>query len=177
MTTTWLRFTWDLEKIPSGENAVETPYSLRPATSEETETIQKVTATSFSMDSGWGDLQSPFVERIRKQVAAAFGKEARNQCLALLHGSRIIGSSVLCLDPDATTHLMTGPCVLHEYRSRGLGSQLLHATLHALRESGLKTAHGITRDKTITARFIYTKFGGVPAAWTQDLESEPKLAA
>jgi predicted N-acetyltransferase YhbS len=169
MTTTWLRYTWDLAKVPSGEGVISPPYQLRTATEEEVETVQKVTYSAFSMDSGWGNLQSPFVERIKKQVTAAFEKDAKN-ALVLLHGSRIIGSSVLDFDGAASTNLVTGPCVLHEYRSRGLGSQILHASLLTLRESGLSTAAGVTRDKTTTARFIYPKFGGIPSTWTPDFE-------
>jgi predicted N-acetyltransferase YhbS len=176
MTTTWQRFTWDLATVPSVEGLILPPYQLRPATEEEEEIVQKVTASAFSMDSGWGTLQSPFVEKIRKQVAAVFEKEPGN-ALVLLHGARIIGSSVLDPEDGATTNLVTGPCILHEYRSRGLGSQMLQASLATLRQAGLKTAAGVTREKTISARFIYPKFGGTPAAWTSDYEPAPKIAA
>jgi len=179
MTTTWLRFTWDLSKVPSSSpgSEIPTPYQLRDAAAEEEEVIQKVTYSAFSMDSGWGNLQSPFVENIRKQVAAAFEKDAKSRCLALLHGSRIIGASVLGLEEGTTNHLVTGPCILHEYRSRGLGSQLLYASLLALREAGIKKAFGVTREKTTSARFIYPKFGGIPEPWTPDFEPAPKIAA
>jgi hypothetical protein len=177
MTTTWKRFTWDLAKVPSAEGVILPPYQLRTATAEEQDTVQKVALSAFSMDSGWGNLQSSFVEMIRKQVATAFEKDAKNQCLVLLHGSRIIGSSVLGLEEGTSSHLLTGPCILHEYRSRGLGSQLLHASLLALREAGIKKAFGITREKATTARFIYPKFGGVSEAWTPDFEPAPKIAA
>jgi GNAT superfamily N-acetyltransferase len=179
MTTTWLRFTWDLAKVPSSTTGSEipTPYQLRDASAEEEEVIQKVAYSAFSMDSGWGNLQSPFVENIRKQVAAAFEKDAKSRVLALLHGSRIIGTSVLGLEDGATNHLVTGPCILHEYRSRGLGSQLLCASLLALREAGLKKAFGVTRDKTTSARFIYPKFGGLPEPWNPEFEPAPKIAA
>ncbi len=176
MTTTWQRFTWDLAKVPSAKDVISPPYQLRPATTEEQDTVQKVTASAFSMDSGWGNLQKQFVERIRKQVATAFEKDAKNQCLVLLHGSRIIGSSVLGLEEGTAGHLLTGPCILHEYRSRGLGSQLLHASLLALLGAGFKKAFGITREKATTARFIYPKFGGVSEAWTPDFEPAPKIA-
>lgn len=176
MTTTWLRFTWDLGNL-TGIEGVISPYQLRPATPEEEEVVEKVTVSAFSMDSGWGNLQSPFVENIRRQVAASFGKDAPCQSLVLLHGSRIIGSSVLCAQSSAPNHLVTGPCILHEYRSRGLGSQLLGASLLALRDAGLKSASGITREKTTSARFLYPKFGGTPEPWTPDFETTPKMAA
>jgi hypothetical protein len=177
MTTTWLRFTWDLTKVPSSGSEIPSPYQLRDAEAEEEDTIQKVAYSAFSMDSGWGNLQSPFVENIRKQVAAAFEKDAKSRCLALLHGSRIIGTSVLGLEDGATNHLVTGPCILHEYRSRSLGSHMLQASLLALREAGLKKGFGVTREKTTSARFIYTKFGGTSEPWAPDFEPAPKLAA
>lgn len=177
MTTTWLRFSWDLTKVPTSGSDIPAPYQLRDASAEEEDVVQKVTYSAFSMDSGWGNLQSPFVENIRKQVAAAFEKDAKTRCLVLLHGSRIIGTSVLSLEDGAANNLVTGPCILHEYRSRGLGSHVLHASLLALRESGMKKAFGVTREKTTSARFIYPKFGGVSEPWAPDSESAPKIAA
>jgi hypothetical protein len=177
MITTWLRFSWDLTNLASSEYEVPTPYQLREATLDEEEVVQKVAYSAFSMDSGWGNLQSPFVENLRKQIAAAFDKDAKCRRLALLHGTRIIGCSVLDMEEDAANHLITGPCILHEYRSRGLGSQVLLASLLTMREAGLRKALGITRDKTTSARFIYPKYGGVPEPWAPDFESEPKLAA
>lgn len=177
MTNFWQRFTWDLNKVPKGESDAPSPYVLRPALPEEEDVVQKVVATAMSTDSGWGNVQKVQLERVRKHIAQIFDKTEQGQCLALLHGSRIIGCSVVLADAAADNHLVTGPCILHEYRSRGLGSFLLQASLHHLREAGLKTAHGVTRDKTVAARFVYPKFGGVPAPWEQDSDVAPKLAA
>lgn len=177
MTNFWQRFTWDLNKIPKGESDPPSPYILRPALAEEEDIVQKVVSTAMSTDSGWGDVQKVLLERVRKHISQAFEKDEPGQCLALLHGSRIIGCSVISPDSAADNNLVTGPCILHEYRSRGLGSFLLSASLAALREAGLKTAYGVTRDKTIAARFIYPKFGGQASPWEQDTDVAPKLAA
>jgi predicted N-acetyltransferase YhbS len=176
LASTWLRFTWDLKKVPATEPVVPAPYHVRAADADEEEVVRKVALSAFGMDSGWSHLQGSFVEKIRAQIAAAFEKNAGN-CLALVHGTRIIGASVLNPDPSAAYHLLTGPCVLHEYRSRSLGSQLLRASLLTLRKAGLETAAGVTKNKTTAARYIYPKFDGVAAAWDSDLETAPRLAA
>lgn len=177
MTISWLRFAWDLQRLPT--STIETPnsYTVRAARREDEDVIQKVTASAFSMDTGWGDIQKLIVEKMLVQVGLPFEKDGRGQCIVLQHGSRIIGSSALCLDETAEYHLTTGPCILHEYRSRGLGSLLLQASLAALHEAGLKRAFGIARERSAVARFIYPKFGGLAEPWTPDFVAVPKIAA
>ncbi|MFZ4682886.1 MAG: GNAT family N-acetyltransferase [Terrimicrobiaceae bacterium] len=177
MTISWLRFTWDLEKIPTAEPEVPAPYVLRLAESSEADDVQKTVASAFSMDTGWGDIQKFLIEWMGKNVGLAFEKDSKSRCLVLRHGTRIIGASVLSTDAEAENHLTTGPCILHEYGSRGLGSLLLKASLFTLREAGLKRAHGITREKTAAARFIYPKSGGTSEPWTLELEVPSKQAA
>jgi len=177
MTITWLRFTWDLEKLPTAEPEVPAPFTLRVAEGDEEAVVQKTVASAFSMDTGWGDIQKFLIERMTKSVGLAFEKDSKSRCLVLLHGTRIIGASVLSTEADADNHLTTGPCILQEYGSRGLGSFLLSASLSTLRAAGLKSAHGITREKTASARFIYPKSGGTVAPWTFDLEAPSKQAA
>ncbi|MFZ4779565.1 MAG: hypothetical protein ACOYM3_29740 [Terrimicrobiaceae bacterium] len=177
MIIPWQRFTWDLEKIPTAEPEVPAPYVLRLAENDEAADIQKTVASAFSMDTGWGDIQKFLIEWMGKNVGLAFEKDSKSRCLVLLHGTRIIGASVLCTEEEAENHLTTGPCILHEYGSRGLGSLLLRASLSSLRGIGLKHAHGITRKKTAAARFIYPKSGGTPEPWTLELEFPSKQAA
>ena len=52
---------------------------------------------------------------------------------------------MITTDPDAETHLLSGPCVSMEYRNRGIGTALLYATLDHLKQAGLERAHGITK--------------------------------
>jgi GNAT superfamily N-acetyltransferase len=86
-----------------------------------------------------------------------------NTCLALRHGSRIIGASVLCLDPAAENHFAPGPCILMEYRNRGFGTRLLQTSLQLLRDSGLSRASGLARELSPVAKFLYPKYNGVAA--------------
>jgi len=177
MTISWLRFEWDLKKLPAAEIVIPPSYVLRAVEKDDEAVIQKVTASAFSMDTGWGDTQKIIVERMRVNTGLAFEKDGKGGCVVLQHGSRIIGSSVLRFDQEADNHLTTGPCILHEYRSRGLGSLLLQASLLALREAGLTRAFGMAPEKTAAARFIYPKFGGVATPVVTDLESASKQAA
>jgi GNAT superfamily N-acetyltransferase len=177
MTFSWLRFSWDLTKVPKGDVSPPAPFLLRMAEADEVPVVEKVTGSAFRMDSGWGNFQEALLEHLNRQVHLAFDKPDGHRCLALLHGSRIIGSSVVTLDESAPAQFLTGPCVLHEYRSRGLGTVLLQASLAALAMSGLRTARGVARDRTIAARYIYPKFGGSSEPWDPGFETSPKLAA
>ena len=96
-----------------------------------------------------------------------------NVCLALRHGARIIGASVLSLDGASENHLSPGPCVSMEYRNRGFGSRLLEHSFQALREAGMTQASGLTRANTSVARFLYPKFRGIATP----LDHTPLLAA
>lgn len=176
MPVPWLRFEWDLDKVPTEGGEVAAPFLLRPAKKEELDAVLNVMASAFSMDTGWGDIKDAMAERLRKLAQPAFDRETPS-CLVLRHGSRIIGASLLNDDPEAENHLSSGPCILHEYRSRGYGTVLLIASLDALRKAGCKKARGATREKTAAARFVYPKFGGESSPWTLDLEPAPKLAA
>jgi GNAT superfamily N-acetyltransferase len=177
MTNSWLRFTWDLKPLPTSEIIIPSSYILRAVEKEEAAIIQKVTASAFSMDPGWGNIQKPVIEKICASASLPFEKESKSRCIVLQHGSRIIGSSVLNTEEDSENHLASGPCILHEYRSRGLGSLLLQASLRALAATGLNRACGVTRDKTTAARFVYPKFGGQASPCTPDWQIPTKIAA
>ena len=86
----------------------------------------------------------------------AFEPEKSGICLALRHGLRMIGASILVPDPTAGNHLTPGPCVLMEYRNRGLGTALLEESLRQLRAAGLSRAAGLTK-KTLRPRNSFTR--------------------
>lgn len=175
MTISWIRFEWDLTGLPVDSDKSVAPFVLRSAEKSDEDTIQKVAASAFSMDTAWGDARGFITERVTKNIADSFDHDTPS-CVVLQHGSRIIGLSALNLG-EVENNLTTGPCILHEYRSRGLASLLLQASLATLRDAGLRRAYGIAREKTPAARFVYPKFGGVGHPWTTDLGHSPKLAA
>jgi N-acetylglutamate synthase-like GNAT family acetyltransferase len=108
---------------------------------------------------------------LSSQIDIAFDREAA-PAIVITHGQRIIAASAINTDVDAETHLVTGPCVSMEYRSRGLGTALLYHTLAHLRQSGLAIAHGVTKDNVAATKFVYPKFGAVAV----DYEFDPTPA-
>jgi Acetyltransferase (GNAT) family len=156
----WVRFTWDLTAMPS--SAVELPnhYAITPATNEDEKAVRKVLSCSFLLDPAWNPAIGEVMHSLQSWLDRAFIAE-ENTCLTLRHGSRIIGASVLCLDQAAENHFAPGPCILMEYRNRGLGTWLLQASLQLLRDSGLTHASGIARELSPVAKFLYPKYNGV----------------
>jgi len=157
---TWLCFEWKTGGLPANEVSFE-PFTIRLAEKSEQEGIAKAIRSAFSMDSVWGDVSRSLTEKITLNLDAAFSLEEPS-CMVLVHGARVIGASVLDGDPDSENHLSSGPCILHEYRNRGLASGLLAASLRFLQKKEISVVRGLTRSNSITARFVYPKFGGVP---------------
>ncbi|HEY1583747.1 MAG TPA: GNAT family N-acetyltransferase, partial [Chthoniobacterales bacterium] len=99
----------------------------------------------------------------------AFETEKPELCLALRHGTRMIGAAILNPDPAAEDHLVPGPCIQMEYRNRGLGSALLGESLRQLHEIGLTRAIALAKSNGPVARFLYPKFNGVVLPGTSPL--------
>ena len=157
VSSPWLRFTWQTDKAgaaPAGGDLI------RPATREEAEEVLAVLLLSLSMDSGWNDSFAVVERYLRSEVARIFN-EVDPLCLVMPKGSRLIAASLLDPTAEAPFQLLSGPAVLMEYRNRGIGSRLLHASLEALGGRGVSVASGVTRAKTVAARHVYPKFGGV----------------
>lgn len=154
----WLCFEWRTDR-PSNVGAPFKPLDIRPAQKTDEEGVLKAIQSAFLMDSAWGDVSRPLAEKLELEIAEAFALD-EPACVVLVHGARVVGASVLKLDPDSENHLSSGPCILHEYRNRGLATGLLGASLTFLQGHGISTARGLTRANSITARFVYPKFGG-----------------
>jgi len=105
------------------------------------------------MDSAWNDSFAQ-VERYLTEAVARIFNATEPLCLVIPKGNRMIAASLLDPDPAAPIHLVSGPSVLMEYRNRGIGSRLLHASLTALAEAGVSEPIGITRGKTVAARHV-----------------------
>lgn len=133
---------------------------IRPALREEGDEVLRMLLLAFSMDSDWNDGFSRVENWIKDSVARLFNDE-EPLCLVIPKGNRLIAASLLDPLPEADIHLVSGPAVLMEYRNRGIGTRLLHASLEALSERGIAKATGLTRRKSVGARHVYQKFGGV----------------
>lgn len=172
MANDWQRFHWDLDKGLSDSRPVQPPFIFREAEAGDLDAVLKTVSSALLMERAWTGSNTEFSANLDERCEKAFeGDEPA--CVVVQHGSRIIGASVLDLAVDADTHLITGPCVLHEYRSRGLGSALLQQSLERLYREGLRRATALARVNSTAARFVYPKFGGV----AELPPAEPKLAA
>ncbi len=165
-----------LEGAAAEESNVAPPFMLRGAEKGERDAVETVVSNAFSMDTGWSDIQKMLGEIIVKNAHAGFVSDPPD-CIIIQHGHRIIAASVVNRREGVENHLATGPCVLQEYRGRGLGTVLFRTSLGALRDAGLSQAYGISREKSTAARFLYPKYGGVGSRWTPDFEVAQRIAA
>ena len=168
----WVRFSWDFAELPELDLRLPAHYTIEPATSENERELREVVSRCFRLDPVWSPSLHQTLTMIDSWLTRALLSEG-NVCLALRHGARIIGASVLSLDGASENHLSPGPCVSMEYRNRGFGSRLLEHSFQALREAGMTQASGLTRANTSVARFLYPKFHGIPTP----LDHTPLLAA
>lgn len=175
MANDWQRFHWDLdERLDGAHPALPPPFLFRQAEESEREIVLKVVSSALMMERAWTGAKTSFARDLKKRCEDALGLTPP-ACVVVQHGSRVIGASVLAFAEDAEFHLLTGPCILHEYRSRGLGSALLHKSLERLREEGLRRATATARVNSTAARYIYRKFGGAPEPVAS--RETPRLAA
>lgn len=155
----WVRFTWDLTKLPPLDLSLPEHYEIATATAEDEKEIRRVITTSFVLDPAWSPAMHELKQTIETWLARAFDSE-HSVCLALRHGLRIIGAAILSLDGSAENHLVPGPCVLMEYRNRGFGTKLLAQSLQSLCDAGLSQGSAIAEENAPVAKFLYTKFNG-----------------
>ena len=168
----WVRFSWDFAKLPALDLTLPQHYTIEPATAENEKEVREVISRCFRLDPVWSPALHQTLCMIESWLSRALQSD-RHTCLALRHGARIIGASVLSLDPVNENHLSPGPCVSMEYRNRGFGSRLLEHSFHALRDTGITRAFALTRVNTSVARFLYPKFHGISAP----VDRTPLLAA
>lgn len=167
----WKRFTWNLHTLPPPSSKLPGYLQVRPATRQDEKGVTHLVFTAFTLDTTWSDSLKTFRERLELGLHYAFAREDV-PALVVAHGPRIIAASVLSSEADAENNLVSGPCVLPEYCSRGIGSGLLHLSLNQLRETGLGTAHAVTKENAPAAKFVYPKFGSISALH----DHEPLLA-
>ncbi len=156
----WTRFTWDLTRLPAEGAPIPPHYHIRHATREEEKTIRAVIWSSFALDMNWSDTLKTMQEWLHERLDEVFENKVI-PCLVVTHGSRIIGASPLDMSRESECHLVSGPCVLNEYRNRGIGTHLLFASLAALRDNGFEEARAITKSNAPVSKFVYTKFNSI----------------
>lgn len=168
----WKRFTWELKNVPPRGASTLPSFLVKAAGKDEERAASDVIMNALTLDYGWGDNFRNFRQMLEAQLEAAFERSSV-PVITVRHGQRIIAASLLNLEADAETHLLSGPCVLSEYRNRGLGSALLQESLQTLLAAGLTSAHGICVERSSAEKFVYRKFGSVSEAY----EFEPASLA
>jgi hypothetical protein len=108
--TRWINFVRDLAgtKLP----AITVPRQFRLSLVKATERrqLQEVIEKSFALDPGWNAALHMIDAQVKSSTAAAFNSESASW-LALQHGARIVGGTLLMTDPDAPAQLVPGPCI------------------------------------------------------------------
>jgi N-acetylglutamate synthase-like GNAT family acetyltransferase len=160
----WIRFTWDLTQLPTFKNPLPEHYEIGLATAEDEKELRKIISSSFVLDPMWSPELQEVTEKIEGWLERAFASQACS-FLALRHGTRIIGASVISTEPEADMHLIPGPCVSMEYRNRGFGTRLLEQALSRLREAGLQQATGLAKENLPVSKFLYPKFNATSSPY------------
>ena len=169
----WVRFNWDLEKLPASGSVLPKHYHFAPAGEDDASEVRTVITRSFAHDSSWGEAIHEVNGLLDSWLERVFSEEnPSGQCVTLRHGLRIIGAAILMPDSPAEDHLSPGPSVLMEYRNRGLGGALLGESLRLLREAGLTRASARAKRNSPVAKYLYPKFNGIAAP-----DDKPMLAA
>jgi ribosomal protein S18 acetylase RimI-like enzyme len=158
--SSWVRFQWDLSAFPAASSPLPPRYQIAPAAEHDSAELRKLFSRAFTLDSTWNAAVDEVLATVHTWLDCAFASRA-SICLALRHGTRIIGASVVVGEPEADNHLTPGPCILVEYRNRGFGTHLLRNSLRLLREQSFSRAVAVTRQNSIVARYLYPKFGGI----------------
>ena len=153
----WIKFTWNLGELPPFESTLPEHYEIGPATAEDEKELRKIISSSFVLDPAWSPEMNEISDRLEQWLERAFTSTACT-FLALRHGARIIGASVICSEPDTDVHLIPGPCISLEYRNRGFGTRLLEQSLNRLRDAGVLQATGLAKENLPVSKFLYPKF-------------------
>jgi ribosomal protein S18 acetylase RimI-like enzyme len=169
----WTRFTWDLTKLAPVYPAIDSHYRVRQATLEDEKAVRTAIISAFTLDSNWNYALRELRGQVDTALSQVFHEKGSIPCMVVTHGNRVIGASALNTGRDADNHLLTGPCILIEYRNRGLATALLAESLVFLRDLGMTQANALTKQDSPTAKFLYTKFGSKSTPY----ESESHLAA
>ncbi len=163
----WTRFTWDLSKLPAERPPLPPQFNIRPVVREEEKNVRAVISSAFALDMNWSDTLKIIQDWLDARLDEVFAHKTA-PCLVVTHGSRIIGASPIDPNKEAECHLVSGPCVLNEYRNRGIGTELLFQSLSGLRDAGFEQVHAVSKSNVAVAKFVYPKFNSVAEPWEVD---------
>ena len=160
MRESWKLFSWNLATLTEEPQPLPHGLLLRVAAKAEEPIIQSLVTRSFSTDAQWTGSYSRIADSLQDRIHEAFRSQP-SPALVIHHGPRIIAASCFSTETDADNHLYCGPCVLPEYRSRGLASTLLLESLRLLKNMHIHVARGVCKEGTTASKFVYPKFRSV----------------
>jgi predicted N-acetyltransferase YhbS len=168
MRESWKLFSWNLATLTAETPVLPHGLLLRSALKTEEQVVQALVERSFSTDSQWTGSYGRIADSLQERIHEAFRSQS-TPALVIQHGPRIIAASCFSTDADADNHLYCGPCVLPEYRSRGLASVLLLESLRTLKGMDVHVARAVCKEGTTASKFVYPKFSSVSDLY----EAEP----
>ncbi len=160
----WKLFSWNLAALHEESPVLPHGLVLRLATKSEEAIVQSLVVRSFSTDSQWTGSYSRIADSLQERIHEAFRSQA-SPALVIHHGPRVIAAACFSTEEDADNHLYCGPCVLPEYRSRGLATSLLLESLRTLKSLDVHVARAVCKDGTTACKFVYPKFQSVCDAY------------
>ena len=155
----WVKYTWNLSKLPDEAPTLERKLELRIVGKEERARIWKTLEAAHRMDHGWNTALEFRLADLKKLVDEGIDSK-KVFFLSVEDGSHMLGISAVYHEPECERQLLTGISIQDEYRCRGVGTWLLYHSLSNLLNAGLEQASVITRKDTVADRFLYGKFGG-----------------
>jgi ribosomal protein S18 acetylase RimI-like enzyme len=156
--TQWIQFTWDTTKLPANPISLDERYQLGQAVAADEALLLTAIERSYTTEQAWGADLRERLDFINHVIAGSLAT-GEVTFLILRHGARIIAASGVAETHSSQRHLVTGICVMNEYRSRGLGTYLLHESLRQLKERGVTQAKALTKRGVTAEKFLYPKFG------------------
>ncbi|NJK91467.1 MAG: GNAT family N-acetyltransferase [Blastochloris sp.] len=154
----WIKFTWDLTKLPSEGNKLGPNLEIRSGQPAEKDKIWTAIERSYQAEQGWGIILPDRLKELKDLTYKGL-EEGFLEVLVLEDGKRIVGASGLVASPECPRQLATGVCITEEYRCRGLGEELLYQSLKFLAGKKLEHAAVVTRSNVAAHKYLYPKFG------------------
>jgi len=161
MISKHLLYRWNTAAVPSPGPEVPPPLRVDELQGEPPANLLKLAEKACCEDNSLGTPRGYFQEYFSSVAEKISGRRDAIHSIVLRHGERMIGASLLDTGEEAENHLLTGPCVLHEYQGRGLGSLLFHRSLLHLAGAGLQEIRGFSLGRSKLDRYVYSKFGGI----------------
>jgi hypothetical protein len=101
----WVRFSWDLTKLPPLDCELPEHYEIAPASREDEVELRKVISRSIVLDATWNPAMQEVMQTINAWLDEAFASPT-SIFLALRHGTRIIGAAARAGEGPMATSLL-----------------------------------------------------------------------